>query len=55
MKHFFTNKVKAALIIAVLLAAALAVIGNLTGKTLPETEFKRTDPNLVRAVKDALK
>ena len=37
MKHFFTNKVKAALIIAVLLAAALAVIGNLTGKTLPET------------------
>jgi len=36
MKHFFTTKVKAALIIAVLLAAALAVIGNLTGKTLPE-------------------
>lgn len=37
MKHFFTNKVKAALIIAVLLTAILAVIGNLTGKTLPET------------------
>lgn len=37
MKHFFTTKVKAALIIAVLLAAALAVIGNLTGRTLPET------------------
>ncbi len=36
MKHFFTTKVKAALIIAVLLAAALAVIGNLTGLTLPE-------------------
>jgi len=36
MKHFFTTKVKAVLIIAVLLAAALAVIGNLTGKTLPE-------------------
>lgn len=36
MKHFFTAKVKAVLIIAVLLAAALAVISNLTGKTLPE-------------------
>lgn len=37
MKHFFTTKVKAVIIIAVLLTAALAVIGNLTGKTLPET------------------
>ena len=36
MKHFFTTKVKTVLIIAVLLAAALAVITNLTGKTLPE-------------------
>jgi len=36
MKHFFTTKVKTVLIIAVLLAAGLAVISNLTGKTLPE-------------------
>lgn len=36
MKHFFTTKVKTAMIIAVLLAAGLAVLGSLTGKTLPE-------------------
>jgi rod shape-determining protein MreC len=36
MKHFFTTKVKTVLIIAVLLAAGLAVVTNLTGKTLPE-------------------
>ena len=36
MKHFFTTKMKTAMIIAVLLAAGLAVLGNLTGKTLPE-------------------
>lgn len=29
--------------------------GAIEGKTLPETEFKRTAPELVRAVKDALK
>ncbi len=33
MKYFFTTKVKIALILAVLLAAGLAIIGNLTGKT----------------------
>lgn len=36
MKHFFTTKVKTAMIIAVLLAAGLAVLSSLTGKTLPE-------------------
>ena len=33
MKYFFTTKVKIVLILAVLLAAGLAIIGNLTGKT----------------------
>jgi len=36
MKHFFTTKVKAALIIAVLLSAALAIISNLSGKTVAD-------------------
>jgi len=36
MKHFFTTKVKTVMIIAVLLAAGLAVVSNLTGRTLPE-------------------
>lgn len=33
MKYFFTTKVKVVLILAVLLAAGLAIIGNLTGAT----------------------
>ena len=37
MKHFFTTKVKTVLIIAVLLAAGLAVISNLTGSTFADT------------------
>ena len=37
MKHFFTNRVKTVLIIAVLLAVLLAVIGNLVGLAFPET------------------
>ncbi len=36
MKHFFTTKVKAVLIIAVLLSAALAVSSNLLGKSIPD-------------------
>ncbi len=35
MRHFFTGKVRAALIIAVLLAVALGVASNLTGKDIP--------------------
>lgn len=34
---------------------AIVFGGAIEGKTLPETEFKRTDPALVRAVKNALK
>lgn len=37
MKHFFTTKVKFVLIIAVILAAGLALIGNLMGKTPMDT------------------
>jgi len=33
MKYFFTTKVKVVLIVAVLLTAGLAIIGNLLGKT----------------------
>jgi len=33
MKYFFTTKVKVVLIVAVLLAAGLAIIGNMLGKT----------------------
>lgn len=33
MKYYFTTKVKLVLIVAALLAAGLAIIGNLTGKT----------------------
>ena len=36
MKHFFTTKVKAVLIAAVLLAAVLAVVSNLTGRSVPD-------------------
>jgi len=37
MKYFFTTKVKVVLIIAVLLAAGLAILGNLVGKTPVDT------------------
>ena len=37
MKYFFTTKVKVVLIIAVLLTAGLAIIGNLLGKTPADT------------------
>lgn len=37
MKYFFTTKVKTVLIVAVLLAAGLAIIGNLVGKTPADT------------------
>jgi len=36
MKHFFTNRVRAILLAAVLLAVVLAVVGNLTGLKLPD-------------------
>jgi len=36
MKHFFTNRVRVVLLAAVLLAALLAVISNLTGLKLPD-------------------
>lgn len=35
MKHYFSTKVKVILVLAVLLAAAIGVIGNLTGSNLP--------------------
>lgn len=35
MKHFFSTKVKVILVLAVLLAAGLAVLSNLTGENLP--------------------
>ena len=37
MKYFFTTKVKVVLIVAVLLTAGLAIIGNLLGKTPADT------------------
>ena len=37
MKHFFTNRVRAVLVIALLLAVLLSVVGSLTGMTLPQT------------------
>lgn len=36
MKHFFTTKVKAVLIIAVLLSAGLAITSSLLGKSIPD-------------------
>ena len=36
MKHFFTTRVKAVLIAAVLIAAVLAVVSNLTGRSVPD-------------------
>jgi len=35
MRHFFTTKIRVILILAVLLAASLAIIGNLTGTNIP--------------------
>lgn len=40
MKHFFTTRVKAVLIIAALLALGLAIISNLTGTTIPDLLVK---------------
>ena len=40
MKHFFTNRVKAVMIIAVLLAAVLAVVGSLTKMSLADMMVK---------------
>lgn len=40
MKHFFTTRVRIVLIVAVLLAAALAVISNLTGLSLSQMAVK---------------
>lgn len=37
MRHFFTNRVRAVLLIAVLLAIVLAVVSSLTGMQLPRT------------------
>ena len=37
MKHLFTNKIRAVLVIAVLLAIVLTVVGSLTGLKLPQT------------------
>ena len=40
MKHFFSNRVRAVLIIAVLLAVVLAVVGSLTNMSLPDMLVK---------------
>ena len=40
MKHFFTNRVKTVLIIAVLLAAVLAIVGSLTKMSLADMMVK---------------
>ncbi len=40
MKHFFSSRVRIMLLIAVLLAVALTVIGNLTGMSLPDMVVK---------------
>ena len=40
MKHLFTTRVRVVLVIAVLLAVALTVIGNLTGTSLPDMFVK---------------
>ena len=40
MKHYFTTKVKIVLVLAVLLAAALAIVSNLTGMSLPDMWVK---------------
>ena len=40
MKHYFTTKVKIVLVLAVLLAAGLAIVSNLTGVSLPDMWVK---------------
>jgi len=40
MRHFFTNRVRAVLIIAILLAVVLTVIGALTGMSFPDMLVK---------------
>ena len=40
MKHFFSTRVRVVLILAVLLAATLAVVSNLTGMSLPDMAVK---------------
>ena len=40
MKHYFTTKVKVVLVLAVLLAAGLAIVSNLTGVSLPDMWVK---------------
>ena len=40
MKHFFSTKVRAVLIIALLLAVGLTVISNLTGLSFPDMMVK---------------
>ena len=40
MKHFFSNRVRTVLIIAVLLAVALAVVGSLTNMSIPNMLVK---------------
>ena len=40
MKHYFTTKVKIVLVLAVLLAAGLAIVSNLTGMSLPDMWVK---------------
>ena len=40
MKHFFSSRVRVVLIVAVLLAAILAVVGSLTGFSLPDMVVK---------------
>ena len=36
MKHFFSSRVRVVLVLAVLIAVVLAVVGNLTSKSLPD-------------------
>ena len=36
MKHFFTNRIRIVLVVAVLLAVVLAVVSSLTGLKLPQ-------------------
>ena len=40
MKHFFSTRVRVVLLIAVLLAAVLTIVGNLTGLSLPDMFVK---------------
>ena len=40
MKHYFTTKVKIVLVLAVVLAAGLAIVSNLTGMSLPDMWVK---------------